>query len=106
MEYRLKKNKDFRFLFNKGKRCQTSNLILIYHRSRSIKVGFSVSKKHGKSVQRNRIKRLLRASFNTVKNDFDANVYMIFLPKVRDNYSFDIFSRDMRYLLEKEGFLK
>ena len=69
-------------------------------------MGYSVSKKHGKSVVRNRIKRLLRASFNTLKNDIKPNYYIIFLPRVKENYSFAIFKRDMKYLLEKEGILK
>ena len=105
MEYRLKRNKDFQFLFNRGSRCQTSNLIVIYHKSRVLKVGYSVSKKHGKSVVRNRIKRLLRASFNALKKDIKPGYLIIFLPKVRENYSFHTLSRDMRYLLQKEGIL-
>lgn len=103
MELRLKRNKDFQFLFNRGSRCQTENLILIYHKSRSLKVGYSVSKKHGKSVLRNRIKRLLRASFNAVKGDINKSVHIIFLPRVKETYSFAVFERDMRYLLSKEG---
>ena len=103
LQYRLKRNKDFQFLFNRGNRCQTSNLIIIYHKSRSLKVGYSVSKKHGKSVVRNRIKRLLRASFNAVKKDIKPCYYMIFLPRVKENYSYATFVRDVNYLLEKEG---
>ena len=106
MDYRLKRNKDFQFLFNRGNRSQTSDLILIYHKSRGLKVGYSVSKKHGKSVVRNRIKRLLRASFNNFKKDVDPCYYIIFLPRVKESYSYDVFFRDMKYLLEKEGIIK
>ena len=103
MEYRLKRNKDFQFLFNRGSRKQTANLIMIYHRARGLKVGYSVSKKHGKSVIRNRIKRLLRASFNSLKKDIQPCYYIIFLPRVKESYSYSVFYKDMKYLLEKEG---
>ena len=105
MENRLKRNKDFQFLFNRGSRSQTPNLIVIYHKSRGFKVGYSVSKKHGKSVVRNRIKRLLRASFNALKKDIKPSYFIIFLPRVKDNYSYQTFYRDMKYLLEKEGII-
>ena len=78
---------------------------MIYHKSRELKIGYSVSKKHGKSVQRNRIKRLLRAAFNTFKNDINKNVYIVILPSVRENYSYDVFLNDMKFLFEKEGLL-
>lgn len=103
LEWRLKRNKDFQFLFNRGKKCSTGNLIVIYHKARGLKVGFSVSKKHGKSVERNRIKRLLRASFNAVKNDINNGYLIIFLPRVKEKYSYHTFLKDMNYLLEKEG---
>lgn len=103
LELRLKRNKDFQFLFNRGKRSSTGNLIVIYHKARGLKVGYSVSKKHGKSVLRNRIKRLLRASFNTIKKDVKTGYFIIFLPRVKENYSYKAFLKDMTYLLEKEG---
>ncbi|MBO7377518.1 MAG: ribonuclease P protein component [Clostridia bacterium] len=106
MDYRLKRNKDFQFLFNRGNRSQTSNLILIYHKSRELKVGYSVSKKHGKSVVRNRIKRLLRASFNNLFKSVDPCYMIIFLPRVKDSYGYDVFLKDMKYLLEKEGIIR
>ncbi len=78
---------------------------MIYHKSRELKIGYSVSKKHGKSVQRNRIKRLLRAAFNTLKKDIDKKVYIVIVPSVRESYKYDVFLNDMKYLFEKEGLI-
>ncbi len=78
---------------------------MIYHKSRELKIGYSVSKKHGKSVQRNRIKRLLRAAFNTLKKDIDKKVYIVIVPSVRESYKYDVFLKDMKYLFEKEGLI-
>ena len=58
-DIRLKKEKDFNLVFKKGTRVFSSSLTMVYFPSREIKAGFAVSKKHGGSVVRNRIKRLL-----------------------------------------------
>ena len=59
-DIRLKREKDFSLVFNKGKRLYSSALSMIYLPADALKAGFAVSKKHGGSVKRNRIKRLLR----------------------------------------------
>ena len=68
-------------------------------------VGISVSKKHGKAVIRNRIKRLMRAVYYPLLSCMKKGYMIVFVPKVSESYSFDIFSRDIRYLLNKESIL-
>ena len=62
MIYRLKRKSDFDKLFSKGKKVYSRSLTMLYFPSEDFKIGYSVSKKHGNAVKRNRIKRLLRAS--------------------------------------------
>ena len=62
-----------------------------------------MSKKHGKAVQRNRIKRLLRASAREVFKDIKNSHYIVFMPKVQQNYSFKEYLKDMEYLVKKEN---
>lgn len=104
-KYALKRNKDFKFLFNKGNKCHSGSMLMLYHRSRALKVGISVSKKHGKSVVRNRIKRLIRAAFIRLKGQIKPCYNIVFLPRVKDSYSFDVFFEDMKKMLGKEGML-
>ena len=57
-DIRLKKEKDFNLIFKKGKKIFSSKLTLYFIEEKELKVGFAVSKKHGGSVERNRIKRI------------------------------------------------
>ncbi len=106
MDYRLKKEKDFKTVFNKGKRLFSKNLTLICLPSQEIKVGYAVSKKHGGSVERNRIKRLLRESFRSFIPKLGQNFFFVFIPKVKDEYSLIEFKENMAYIFEKGGFYK
>ncbi len=101
---RLKKEKDFNQVFKKGKRLFSDSLTLVYLPANSIKAGFAVSKKHGGSVQRNRIKRILRESFRSFVPYFRQNFFFVFIPKVKDEYSLSQFKKDMAYLFKKGGF--
>ncbi len=104
-DYRLKKEKDFNLVFNKGKRLFTRNLTVVYFPSNSLKAGFAVSKKHGKSVQRNRIKRLLRESFRSFMPELRQNFFFVFIPKVTEEYTLNGFKESMGFLFKKGGFI-
>ena len=105
LDYRLKKEKDFNLVFKKGKRLFSASLTLVYFASQETKAGFCVSKKHGKSVKRNYIKRILRESFRSFLPNIGQNFFFVFIPKVKDEYSYAQFTRDMEYLFKKGGFL-
>ena len=105
-DYRLKKEKDFSKVFKEGKRLFSESLTLIYLPSDELKAGFAVSKKHGGSVKRNRIKRLLRESFRSFSPEKMKNFFFVFIPKIKEKYDFHVFLKDMRYLLKKGNFFK
>ncbi len=91
MQYgRLKKNGDFTKLFKKGSRVYSPSLTFIYlpvsGRDKITRMGVALSKKHGKAVKRNRLKRQIRAAFS---NNFALlpGVYdIVIMPKVADEY--------------------
>ena len=105
LDYRLKKEKDFNLVFGKGKRLFTNNLTLLYLPSSELKVGFAVSKKHGGSVKRNKIKRILRESFRSFTPLLTQNFFFVFIPKVRENYDFNQIRKEMEILFKKVGLI-
>lgn len=109
-DYRLKKEKDFNLVFRNGKRAYSDSLSAVFIPSEDIKAdtvkaGFAVGKKHGGSVERNRIKRLLRESFRSFVPEISKNFCFVFIPKVKEEYTLDKFKKDMGYILKKNGFI-
>ncbi len=103
MKYqRVKKQAEFQRIFNKGKRAFSSTLTLLYRPAEKTSMGISVGKKHGKSVQRNRIKRLLREAFRLNVDTVQGSYAFILIPKVREEYSFHAFERDLQWIIKKE----
>lgn len=103
MKYaRIKKSGDFTKIFSKGKRSFSSSVSVIYFPSDALRMGICVSKKHGKAVKRNRIKRLIRAVFISEKKDLKG-VSLLVLPKVEEEYSYAVFKRDLKYIFKKEN---
>ena len=104
VDLRLKREKDFSLVFKKGQRLYNSDLTVIYFPSESLKAGYAVSKKHGGSVKRNKIKRLLRESFRSFAPYIRQNFFFVFIPKVKEQYSFIKFKESMENILKKGGF--
>lgn len=100
--YRLKKQADFQRLFQKGKRAFTPTLSVIYRPSEKMTMGISVGKKHGKSVQRNRIKRLLREAFRAVQGEMKGTYSIVLIPKVCEEYSVKNFQRQLQCIIQRE----
>ncbi len=103
MRYKkIKKQAEFQKIFSKAKRAFAPSFTLLYLPAKELSMGISVGKRHGKSVQRNRIKRLLREAFRLNADRIEGSYAFIFLPKVREEYTFSAFERDLQWILKKE----
>ena len=70
-EYSLRRNKEFRYVYRRGKSVSDKYFVLIYVNTKTphLKVGFSVSKKLGNAVSRNLIKRRMKEAFFSMIDD-------------------------------------
>ncbi len=100
--FRLKKQADFQKLFQKGKRVYTPSFALVYRPATVMTMGISIGKKHGKSVQRNRIKRLLREAFRTTQEEMQGKYALVIIPKVSEKYTLNNFQRHLLWIIKKE----
>lgn len=83
-------------------------MVLVYVPTKTphLKVGFSVSKKIGNSVQRNKMKRRMKEAFFSMQGSVSENCLLIFTPREKAkgiDYHQILFS--IRKLLKKAGLL-
>ena len=104
--FSLKRNKQFRQVYRKGKSVACRELVLIYAKNPSdmVHVGFSVGKKLGNSVVRNRLKRRLREAFTPNLPLLQPGYDLIVIARdaARDA-AFSSLGNSLRYLLRKAG---
>lgn len=98
---RLKKQSDFDKLFKKGTRLFSPSLTVVYAPAKQLTMGVSVGKKHGKSVQRNRIKRLIREAFRQELPTIKGTYAFVIVPKVAEEYSLAVFQKHLQCIIEK-----
>lgn len=75
--YRLRKNKQFQYVYHRGKSCAFREVVVLYIRASKMQVGFSVSRKVGNSVMRNRVKRRLREQFRLLIPRLKRGYYVV-----------------------------
>ena len=103
--YRLKKNRAFQYVYRRGHSVACRNLVMLLAPGRELKVGFSVSKKTGNAVTRNRIKRRLRECFRPYLGDVKTGLYVIVARPSAAKAAFADLKQDVRYLLKKQNAL-
>ena len=103
--YRLQKNRAFQYVYKRGQSAACRDLVLLFAKGRELRVGFSVSKKVGKAVIRNRVKRRLRECFRPYLGDVKTGLYVIIARPSAAKATFQSLQRDVAYLLKKQNVL-
>ncbi len=100
-QYRLQKNSAFQYVYRRGHSVACRDLVMLHAKGRGLKVGFSVSKKVGGAVVRNRTKRRLRECFRPWLGDVKPGLYVIVARPSAAKATFRSLQKDVRYLLKK-----
>ena len=102
----LKKNYEFKRVFTKGK-YYGGNHIEAFVQTHDLAMnllGIAISKKVGKAVQRNKIKRLIKENYRLLEEELHIGYSIVFLWKKKssiENASFDNIRRDMENILRR-----
>ena len=105
-ENRLRKRKEFAYLYNNGTAKHTEHLTVVYlpTKHRALKIGFSVAKKIGKANVRNLVKRRLRSIVRELVATLPDNYNMVVIAKSGiENISYDALCNETKLLFSKTG---
>lgn len=106
--YRLKKNYQYNYVYKHSQSVADNNFVLLFCKSnvKQTKFGFSVSKKFGHAVQRNRIRRQMKAAASELVCDVKCGYNAIFIPRKSTPYEYGEIVQSFLRLLKRADLLQ
>ena len=105
----LKRNEDFQYVFKRGK-TKGSGILVAFVVPNDMglnRLGVTVSKKMGKAVMRNRLRRRIKEAFRAFEESLTAGHDIVILPKPElAKASFAELQKTLKYLMKKQGLLE
>ncbi len=100
--YRLTNNASFNYIYRKGENVVGRLMAINYVKAFNTKVGVSVSKKIGKSVTRNLVKRRIKENFATIiPSILEPHNYVVVARSGIENATFQEIGEEIKKLLSK-----
>ena len=104
--YRLGGNRNYRYVYRRGKSYPSHSLVLIHLKGRDLKIGFSVSGKVGNAVTRTRVRRILREDVRKLRADMKCGKYVFVARAAIVDVPHEALTREVRRLLSRAKLLK
>ncbi len=106
--YRLKKNYQYNYVYKHAKSVADKNFVMLYCKSnsRQSQAGFSVSKKFGNAVQRNKVRRQLKAAVSNFMQSVTPYYNIVFIPRRSDGYVYADILDSVTKLLKRSGLIQ
>ena len=103
--YRLKKNYQYNYVYKHSDKVSDKFFILLYCKSKvkQSKVGFSVSKKYGCAVQRNKLRRQMKSVVMHIAPRLQSYYNVVVVPRRMPPYQFCDVQTSLTNLFEKAG---
>ncbi len=91
-EYRIRENREFRYVYRRGKVCVSSRAVLyvLPQAGQSTRIGFVTGKKIGSAVKRNRARRLMREVYRLHRHRLQQGYLLVLVgrsPLTRSTYA-------------------
>jgi ribonuclease P protein component len=106
-EYRLRKKDDFGRVYREGRSVANRELVLYYLPNQAVshfRLGVSVSKKVGRAVLRNRLKRLVKEAVRTERERIKAGYDLVVIVRLGAREAdFHQLVRSITHLLKKSN---
>lgn len=105
--YRLCNTRSFNYVHKKGKSIANKDIVLLFVPTKyNLKVGFSVSKKVGKAVVRNKVRRRLKEGFRALIPFIDkSNNYIVMARVGADKSDYHLLLAELKDLLKRANLI-